>query len=261
MSFNIVPSEIKNAISPKVATVLAWVMGLITAVLISPIIFLAVKGIIGAALAILVGFISLKLAPWVGMVVSNGVLKLIKYEARINPVETKMAIFVEDKKNIEEFEQECKNFTSEVSSFKVQVDKFIKQYPDEAQTFLEQYNDMVALRDVRYQTLAQAKVDLENFWSEIQKCQAIWDMTKAGDRMDKAAGRISEKDAIRRIKERESSIAIEAGMARTRAALQHARQMETPKQVIHQEQTTFLVRGVDRVYAPIPVDTRKGSEA
>ena len=69
-----------------------WGIGLAGAVVIAPMVFLAVKGILGLALAGVLGLALVHGAPVAAMKFANWRLRGLKQEARANPIETRQNI-------------------------------------------------------------------------------------------------------------------------------------------------------------------------
>lgn len=82
--------DLDNIKRQKLATYAKWGLALLAAAIISPIIFFAVKGLIGLALAGLIGLTIVNFAPVVAMKFANWKVKAITHEAKQNPIE-KMA--------------------------------------------------------------------------------------------------------------------------------------------------------------------------
>jgi hypothetical protein len=223
---NFMAKEISNAKSPGFAKFLAWGVGLVGAVLIAPFIFLAVKGIVGLGLALASGWLLIKLAPWFSTWSSNLALKLIRYEARVNPIETMMSVYKERREATDEAEKQIKTFNGQVETYDAQVLKLAKEYPEDAKKFQTHLQAMKQLLDRRYRALLLARAKLENYYKGIERASAIWDMTKAQEAISKSAGLLSEKDAIQRIRSDEALKAVENSMAASFAELDHALRTE-----------------------------------
>lgn len=257
MSFSLIPNDPSGSVSPKITKVLAWILGLGSAVVISPIIFLAVKGIVGLALAGLVGLTSLRLAPWVSMKLSNLGLKLIRYEARINPIETMMNVYTERSEAVRTAEVQIKNFNGQVNAYEQQVVELAKKYPEEAQRFKDHLQAMKDLLGRRYDALGQAKTGLSRYYEGIQRASAIWEMTKASDAISKSANLLSEKDATQRIRSDEALKSVEDSMARSFADLDHLLRTElsspgqTPALSAPQEPVMLVSPINSKVYVPV----------
>lgn len=229
MNFNFLPAAISNdAKSQTAAKVVTVVGGLAAAWLLAPMIFLALGGVVGAVVAVAVGYTSIKFAPFFGVKVSNLALRALKWEARTNPIETKENIYQQRADEVNESDKLLLEFNGKVEHYRTQVVALKKKYPAEAAEFEKHLQAMEVLLSHRYKALEQARRDLKAFYEVIQRDRAIWEMTKASDSMDKAAGILTEKDARRKILENEASLAIEAGMARSFASLNHAFRTEMP---------------------------------
>lgn len=266
MGFSLFPSDPSGAKSPTFAKILAWGAGLGIAVGVAPIIFLAVKGIVGLALAFVIGTLCLRLAPVFSMWTSNLVLKAIRWEARRNPIETMMNVYMERKEAVAAAEVAIKAFNGQVQNYGQQIDGLAKKYPEDAKKFQDHYQAMQALLNQRYRALKTAEAGLVKYNEGIERASAIWEMTKASDAISKSAGLLSEKDAIQRIKSDEALKSVEESMARSFAELDHALRTEIEGTQINSQPSlpaptdpTMLIPDVNNVYSaqPVPVQQRK----
>lgn len=219
--FSIVPKVPSGAISPKWTKILTGVSIVGVSLLVAPIIAAIIKGMVGMAAAVVIGVLLYKLAPWFSMWSSNFVLKLIKYEARVNPVETMQSVYSERKSATDEAEKQIKIFNAEVNSYETKLEDLRKKFPEDVPRFERHLAAMKTLLNKRYSALAATRVHLEKYYEGIQRADAIWEMTKASDALSKSAGLLSEKDALQRIKADEALKSVEDGMSRSFAELDH----------------------------------------
>lgn len=155
---------------------------------VAPFVFLAIKGILGLIVAGAISFIAIQFLPWFGAVIANWRLKAIKHEASKNPIETLQNDLQSRVRALQQFRDAIRNFASEVGTFKDKLADFMREYPDRASTFEDQYNQMKALLALRMQKYEEAKVGIAKYEKEIQRADAEWQMAQAAAAMNRAAG-------------------------------------------------------------------------
>lgn len=175
------------------------ILGLLVAgFIISPFIFIAIKGLIGLVLAAAVGCGIVFFMLVVAAMCANLRLKALKAEAARNPVETLQNDYVKRQTALAEFRQAIVAFSAEVKNFADKLVGFVKQYPDEAAKFKEQLSKMKQLLSLRQKKYSQAEESLVAYELEIQKAGAIWEMGCAATKMNEAAG-MTEDDFFAKI--------------------------------------------------------------
>jgi hypothetical protein len=209
------------------AKALKWGLGLTAAVLISPVIFLAVKGIIGLGLALVVGLVLINGAPVLAMKAANLKLKGIRHEASRNPVETLQHEWQAQREALTKFKESITTFRTEVANFASQVEGFAVSFPADAPKFAEQQRQMERLLQVREARYKGVKDELEKFQLEINRAEAIWKMSQAAQRLNKAAG-MNEDDFLARIKTETAIDAVQTSLNRAFAELETSLMDETP---------------------------------
>jgi len=177
--------EIKRNRIESIVKVLAF---LVAGFLVAPFIFIAIKGLIGLVVALVVGLVVVNLIPWFSSMVANWRLKALKHEAGKNPIETLQNDYRKRIQALQSFRQSILNSKAEVAMFGDKLDGFKRQYPQDAAKFDEQYRQMMALLQLRGKKYVEAKGNLERYNSEIERAKAIWDMAQAAAEMNKAAG-------------------------------------------------------------------------
>lgn len=211
----------------RIATVVKWAIGLVAAAVISPVIFFAVKGIVGLALALVLGVAFINFAPVVAMKFANWKLKGIKHEAMANPVETMQNVFLEKTEALAAFLQRIEEFATQVSNFSDKLDGFKAQFPAEAPKFQSTLDGMQRLLQVRRQKYGDSKMMLSRFSHEIAKADAIWKMGLAAQAMTRAAG-MTEDDFMQRLKTETAIDSVQTQLNRAMAELETSLLEETP---------------------------------
>ncbi len=161
---------------------------LLVGFLVAPFIFVAIKGLIGLAVAALIGTACIFFTPWVAAMFANWRLKAIKHEASKNPIETLQNDYQSRVEALQAFRESIRSFAGEVTSFKGKAEEFKEKYPKEAARFDEQLQKMVSLLNLRKNKYEEAKSNIALYAGEIDKAKAIWEMSQAAAAMNKAAG-------------------------------------------------------------------------
>ena len=165
--------------SPNYEAIVRWAIVLVVAVVIAPFIFLAVKGIVGLALAFLVGSIVIQLAPVFTIKLKNYRLKEIKREVRKNPIETLQNAYIESAKRLAQADANIVESDTAIRNFDARNAIFSKRYPEEAPTYAaisQKLHQGLVLLKTRQQT---ARLALENTRAQIDKANAIYEMAKS----------------------------------------------------------------------------------
>lgn len=204
-----------------------WGIGLAGAALIAPIVFLAVKGIVGLAVASVLGMAIVHGAPVLSMKFANWKLKGLKQEARQNPIETRQNIAMQARARIKAGEQELTTFSTEVRNFADQVKALRSSQPDDAADFDEQLKSLKRLQDLKRQRLADAMHQADEFEAATDRAANKWKVAQAAIRMQKLSGAM-EDDAMNKLLAAESLDSVQSAMNRALSELDSALAMEAP---------------------------------
>lgn len=203
----------------KLATKVKWCLAAAAALLISPVIFLIVKGLVGLAIAGAVGMAIISFSPVVSMKFANWKLQAIKAEAAANPVETMQNVYREKDLALSTLARRIEDFATEVGNFGDKLEGFKAEFPGEAPKFAATLRSMQELLKRRRMRLAEARQELGSFAGEIRKADAIWKMGQSAAAMTKAAG-MSEDDFMQRIKTDTAIDAVQSNLNRALAQLE-----------------------------------------
>jgi hypothetical protein len=179
-------------------------LGLVGAVLISPVVFLAVKGIVGLAIAFVVGEAVVQFAPVVSMKFANWKLRALIDEARRNPVETMTNIYLGNMRTIQQKDEKIKAVEARYLGFKDKAGDYVKKYgQDDAQSvrYLDAVKRVQALLVRQKSKQKAAKTAAVEYQEQIQKATDIWEMAKEMNAMNELTGDL-EKQAFDDIKKR-----------------------------------------------------------
>lgn len=167
--------------------------------LIAPMVMIAVKGMIGVVLCVVIGLVSINFIPRLIDMLANWNLKALKFEASHNPIETLETDYMKKLEALSTFRDSINNFSASTKTFQDKLAKFKTTYPGEAEKFEDQLDKMKSLLSLRRKKYAEAEKSVEDYALEIEKAKAIWSMALAAAEMNKASG-MNEKDVLQKIK-------------------------------------------------------------
>lgn len=199
--------------------------------LVAPFIFLAIKGIVGLALAIGVVAVAYNVAPVVALKLENWKnrsidseridnIKKVEVAAGQNPIETLVQQSMQKRMASDKFKTAIQMFATEVKNFDDQIATFEKEYPDDVERFRKQSEAMHKLLDFRKDRYTQLQQELDNFDDAIKRAKAMWKMSQAAQKMNQLAG-MEIGDQFEKIK---ADAAIDSVMTSVNSAMA---QMET----------------------------------
>lgn len=211
----------------RIATVAKWGIGLAGAALIAPVAFLAIKGVVGLAVASVLGLAIVHGAPVLSMKFANWKLKGLKHEARQNPIETRQNIAMEARQRINKSEKELTTFSAEVRSFTDVVKDLRLSQPEDAADFDEQLAGLQRLLEIKRQSLMEAKRNADEFEAATQRAAKKWKVAQAAIRMQKLSGEMAD-DAMNKLLAAESLDSVQSAMNHALAELDTAIAMKAP---------------------------------
>lgn len=157
------------------------------ALIISPIIFLVVKGVVGLAIAALVGLIVVNAAPVISMKLANMKVRGIVNEARENPIETLTNLLIEKRRALDTFRDVVTGAVNARNTFERQCKEFSKQYPARAQEFTTQLAQMSKSVEQKKAALQTAISAIALGEDKLKEAQAYYSMAMALQVANKAA--------------------------------------------------------------------------
>lgn len=161
---------------------------LLAGLIVSPVIFLAIKGIIGLAIAGVVGLSVVTFAPVLGMKFANMRVKAIMAEASENPIETMINLLTAKKQAYVTFRENVETAATAEKEFGMKCARFAQKYPARASEFNTQLSAMRTLVQRKFKALSEAKTSIELAEDKLVEMQAYWEMSQAAQAANKAAG-------------------------------------------------------------------------
>lgn len=172
----------------RLATGVKWALGLLAAAVISPVIFLAVKGLVGLGLALLAGLAIVNLAPVLSMKFANWKLKALKHEAGRNPIETLQNQQAEKERDLKAEAEKISQFDAAVETFRAQLMAEAQAQPEAAATgvpTLRQMERLLAFRRLKYKRAAE---DIRARRKKVELAQSRYRVALLAQEVTKAAG-------------------------------------------------------------------------
>jgi hypothetical protein len=180
-----------NEIQLKREKVKKWLtIGLIAlaGLIVSPIIFLAIKGLIGLAIAAVTGLAIVTFTPWISMKFANWKVKAIAHEAAQNPIETLTNLLMAKRQAWNEFKENVETAVAARATFKTKTEEFARRYPSRAPEFQAQLQNMTDLVERKKSALMEAKKSIELGEHKLEEMKAYWEMSQIAQAANAAAG-------------------------------------------------------------------------
>jgi hypothetical protein len=208
--------------------------------ILAPAAMIAVQGLVGLLLFGFICVVSLAVAPAIGLAAANLRLKLLKGEASRNPVETLQGEYLNREKLLEERKDRIERFQTKVNGFESKLEGFKRQFPEESAKFDKVLSGMQDLLSRQKYAYKAARAELKLFGGEIEKAQAVWEMSIAAS--DAAEGTSVEEDFFSRIKTDTALDAVTDSMNGAFAQLETSLldRVDTPNTVIEQHRQAAL---------------------
>lgn len=243
-------SDVNNPSREKIAKYAKWGIALLGAVIISPIIFMAIKGLVGLAIAFVVGTVIVNAAPVIAMKLANLKIKGIVHEAEVNPIETLTNLLIEKRRAYATFKENVIQASTAAKDFGVKVQQFSQRWPNRADEFKQQLQNMNELVHRKQLALNDAKNSLEEADAKLDEMKAYWEMSQSAQAANKAAG-MDTGDIYEAMKAKVSMDAVTSSMNKAFAELEVAAALDSPQLLEHQpkDAITVDVKDVTRVGA------------
>jgi len=165
------------------------VIGLcIAGLLFAPIALMTIKGLVSL---IVVGVIALftvnVIVPWLAVSLANWRLKALKAAASANPIETLENQYKDRQDALIKIRDNIKDFYAVVQELWNEIQAHNEQYPGKPSQFMDKYNKMVALLELRKKKYQLAQQNLKNFGELIEEKRSDWRIAQAAAKASKLA--------------------------------------------------------------------------
>lgn len=204
----------------------------VAGLIVSPLIFLAIKGIVGLAIAAVAGLAIVTFTPIVAMKFANWKVKAIASEAKENPIETLVNLLEAKKQAYAAFRTSVEDAVTARKDFETKCLQFSTQYPARASEFNQQLAAMTDLVDRKKQALKEAKESLALGDGKLSEMRAYWEMSQAAQAAQKAAG-MDTGDLFEKLKADTAVDAVFESMNKAFARLEVAAELDNVGQIAH----------------------------
>lgn len=175
--------------------------------IVSPIIFLAVKGIIGLLIAGTIGLLALAFGPVFSMKLANWKVKSIVDEAKKNPIETLTNLIIDEKERFALQRKAVIDSITASESFAAKYKQYVVKYPDRASEFetklegnKKRVDRQVAALKARSDAIAHSEVKLVEMKDYWEMSQAEIAAAKAsGSSLDDVYAKLSHDTAVQAV--------------------------------------------------------------
>lgn len=163
----------------RIALITKWAIVGVACLLIAPLTMVILQGALGAAaiaVAGVVGYTCIELAPVFSMKIANIRMKAIMNEAEKNPIETMQNVFAEQSQIIRDKDNSIMEFEGSLADYHDKVIAISKKYPEEGQRYQEIYGKMQnALKSMKNKQ-SIAKAAQREYRDQIDKAKMLYDM-------------------------------------------------------------------------------------
>lgn len=234
---------------------------------VAPFILIAVKGILGLALAAGISFSLIYFTPVMASMLANWRLKAIKAEASRNPVETLQNDFRAKSIALDDRKTNIEKLNGQIRTFSDKVDGIKDKYGDKDSAYLKMSRDLLDLRRIyknRCEKWNEAHTQLGLFEEQIERAGMIWDAANAASAARETSG-LTEDEFFAKLRTETAFDAIQNNYNQALASLDTAMiDTPTPEEVESrmpqisdaQPQTDTLYPGVLKP-EPQPLRARK----
>lgn len=196
--------------------------------LVSPIIFLVVKGMLGVLIAFAVGSTAVAFAPWWSMKLANWRIKAIKAEATENPIPTLQNQLVQRQRAQKHAKDQLDQSNTALTQFSMKAEKLSKTQPQEAAAFAKQVALMQRAQETKVVKWQEVNQQLALFAAEIEKASAVWDVTQSMIEAKRAMGLVIDIDPLERIKTETALDAVQMSLASAVSDLEMSLAVDVP---------------------------------
>lgn len=219
----------------KLATGLKWLLGIPVIMVLghySYELFAGLSVLAGLVGAVAVGVAATRFAPAVSSMLSNQAMKLLRWDIRNNPIETRYARYQDESKKVNEEEAALKELSGLVEETRSYVEGLERDYPEEGPTYRAHLTMREDELEGAYQDVETSKANLAAYAKETEKMRRIWEVALASNKLDKKASAIAQKDALAQIKDLEAKSAVSKELSTSIANLQHRRRLREAANVL-----------------------------
>ena len=218
--------------------------------IVSPFIFLVVKGIAGLIAAGVLGLVAVNFAPVLSMKLANWKVKGIVHEATVSPIETLTNLLLEKREAFRKFTEAVINQVSSLKTFERKSNEFAKTYPARAGEFQAQVEAMRTMVEKQQQALEAAKEAIYQGEQKLTEMSAYWEMSQIAQAANKTAN-MNTGDQFEQLKMDTSYNSVFDSVNLAFAQMEVAARLETP--ALGMSQPNMVISNIINVNAKVKV--------
>ena len=209
--------------------------------LVAPFVWTALGGLLGliAGAGICLG--AWMIRPWVFSAAANMRLKLIKAEARRNPVETLEENLRSETVKLDERKTNIEKLSAQIRNFEGKVDEIANRYGKQDGGYIKlsrQLTDLQRIYTNRCEKWREAHQKLDRFAEEIDRAKMIWEAACAADAARETSG-LTEDEFFTKLRTEMAFDSIQTSYNEALASLDTA-MLEEPTSTLTTEQQPAL---------------------
>lgn len=247
----------------KVKVALAIGAGIIAA----PFVLMGIGGLIGGTIIVGIAYTVMQLAPWYAKRVqnmkqelllaeANRHLEALKAEARKSPIETMQNVWLEQGSKLKTESDKIQKFATKVNKYGQQVQELKRKFPGETATFDKVHADMSLLLQKRREKWQDSKRKHELAASEIEKCQAFWEMGLATADLRQSAEDV-EAEFMQKIRKETAIDAVMEQLASSMADLDQLMMEEIDMNPVASRQATLTNNPSQPLYPSVDANGKE----
>ncbi len=205
-----------------------WSLVLVAGFFVAPYVWTAITGVLGLiAATVVIGGAWMLGKPAYSMA-ANLRLRLIKAEARKNPVETLQNEFIAESKKLEERREKIEALNTSIRNLGDSIDDLTAKYgagDPAVQKLTREQANLTRVLEYRRVKLQQALAELKRFQEQIERLNDIWQATQSANAARDASG-LTEDEVISKIRKDEAVDAVRTSYNAALASLEESMAMD-----------------------------------
>lgn len=241
----------------QTAAVLTWVLGLGAAVLMAPLVYLAITGIVGLAAATALGLVAINGAPALALRLSHWRLGLMRSETRRNPMISLERQLIERREALGRASEQLNLALARIDGFVETATAHARTEPASRTRWDGRIAQALALRQRKLDALRQAAIAVEAFDREVQRARIEWSVVEAEQAMHAALG-ATRGDPLEQLLERTALDSVREQMNRAFAGLDTELALEDARVGAMQDRHTPAAIVIDAIEGVAATPRRTG---
>lgn len=192
-------------------------IGAAIALAIAPFIFMLIGGIVGLAVAAIIGGVLMALMPAASTWLTNLKFKALKAVVEDDPVTTLIAREQERAEALEDARIQLEQQTAGVEVFRTRASQIVKEYPEEEPALKQRLQEYEQVLAYRIDEFKESRKTFQEFQRTVAKFKAMYELAK----LDEATGKSlnTGSDMLAKFKEQVAFDAIDQANAQSIARL------------------------------------------